>query len=310
MDTNFAYLRDDRYNFFIALGDNHEDDTVSCLPVYAPDPDGAREYDEVRLSKQPKDGSADLAGDGYEQSPIRFGALEVERDRVEEVVDPYRDRDQVLANMDGESRAVYEEIEALLDEPDQLMAIGSDTYGVGTDSSDLDLVWLGDYDRFHDDVLPGLEDGLGLEEVGDDWLDDRIRSHAERYDVPEEVARYHHEQPQQRYFRDDLKVGFSPSQEPGSWDGFERPAPDDAYEEVTLEATIEDAEHNDSWPRNVELDAGDRDLDLVTYFWAYGGSFEEGDEIVVDGQLVESKDTVYLREPGDYAAPVDVLGPA
>lgn len=302
MDTTFAYLRDVDDAFFITLGDAHPDETVSCLPVYTPDEDGDRSYNGTTLSKAAKDGSAALPSTD-DPSPIRFGALEVPRSRIEEVVDPYRDRCAVLDNMDTESRAAYEAIDDAVDA--ELMVIGSDTYGVGTSSSDLDLVWLGDYDAFEEQKATLMAE-TGLEEVGEAWLDDRIADHAERYQVPEAVARYHHETPQQRFFSGDLKVGFSPSQVPGTYKDAPRPAPDAAYEDVRLEATVTDTEHMGDWPRTATLTTEDGDtLELSTYFWAYGGSFEEGDDLVIEGDTTEGEDVIHLREPGHFAAPED-----
>ncbi len=301
MDANFAYLRDEDTNFFIVLGDNHRDTTVSALPLYAPDPGGDRDYDGMRLSKQPKDGSADLAGQDYEESPVRFGALEIDRGRIEETVLPQEDHEAIHANLDEHARDIYDQVTDVLDDED-LMIIGSDTYDVGTGSSDLDLVYTGDYHEFtgrKDDLL----EETSLEEVGEQWLEDRIEDHSDRYDVPDEVADYHHRNPQQRFMADGLKVGFSPSHEPGTWEDYRRPEGDS--EAYSTTATVTDTMHNDSWPRMVEIEDGDEDLDLVTYFWAYGGSFEEGDELVIEGERFD--DTVYLREPGQYAAPEEVL---
>lgn len=308
MVEHFDYLRDESYNFFIALGDVHHDDgTVPVLPVYAPDPDGSREYDGVRLSKTPKDGSAELAGEPYGESSVRFGALAVDPDRIEETVSPYQDAEEVYDNMDPEAQEAYDAVRKQLDA--ELMTIGSDTFDVGTDGSDLDLVHLGDYDAFADEGLDALLDGTGLEEVGEDWLEDRVTGHAERYEVPESVAEYHHRSPQQRGFMDDLKVGFSPSHVPGSWDGAYVPGTDEEGEPIDMEATVTDRTHADSWPRmfGVEPVDDDHEMELVTYFWAYGGSFEEGDRVRIKGELFEDEDTLYLREPGQYAAPQEVL---
>lgn len=301
MDTNFAYLRDEDDNFFITLGDNHRDRTVAALPLYAPDPHGDRDYDGTRLSKQPKDGTADLTGGPYEDSPVRFGALEIDRERIEETVLPHEDHEDIYANLDDHAQGIYEEVTDVLDDED-LMIIGSDTYDVGTGSSDLDLVYTGDYEEFIDRKEDLLEE-TSLEEVGQDWLEDRIEDHSDRYDVPEAVADYHHRSPQQRFMADGLKVGFSPSHEPGSFEDYQRP--EGESEDYSSTATVIDTNHNDSWPRMVEIEDEDDEIDLVTYFWAYGGSFEEGQEVCIEGERFE--DTVYLREPGQFAAPEEVL---
>ncbi|MDY6777518.1 MAG: hypothetical protein SVU32_02535, partial [Candidatus Nanohaloarchaea archaeon] len=273
---------------------------------YAPDPSGDRSYEGTRLSKTPKDGSAELAGAMYDDSGIRFGALEVEKDAIEECVSPYRDREVVLANMDEQSRDAYDRVDTAI-EDHEVMVIGSDTFDVGTDSSDLDLVWIDDYDEFHAyrDVL---EDEAGLQEVGEDWLEERIEDHAERYEVPEEVAAYHHMTPQQRFFDDDLKVGFSPSHVPGTFEEYYRPEPGDSGVQERFRGQVTDTTHNDSWPRMVELETEEYgDLCLETFFWAYGGSFEEGDELVVEGELFEEEETVLIRDRGQYAVPRDEL---
>lgn len=306
--TNFDYVRDTDHNFFIVLGDKHTQETITALPVFAPDPNGGRLYEDMTLAKQPKDGSAALAGEPYQQSTVRFGALEIERDRIAETVSPYRDKDAVIDNMNAEKQAVYRRINEYVD--DELMVIGSDTFGLATDSSDLDVVWLGDYDRFQDVYRDVLQDQAGFREVDDDWLEDRIVGHADRYREPEPVSAYHHTVPQQRFFDEEtgIKVGFSPSQVPGTWTDFYRLEQEEAHDVYHGTGTVVDADRNGCWPRSVALETGEHgEMELVTYFWAYGGSFEEGDEVAVHGDLFQEADTIYLRERGHYAAPLEVF---
>ncbi len=310
MNTNFDYVRDDDYNFFIVLGDRHPDDHVIGLPVYTPCETGDRLYEGVRLEKAAKDGSADLAGEPYRESPVTFGALEIDTDRIVETVSPYRDRDTVLENLDDDARDVYDRVVEAVDDTDRLMVIGSDVFDVGTDGSDLDLVWMEEYELFADTYKDILTEEAGLQEAGEDWIEERLQGHAERYGVPEPVADYHHRHPQQRFFTEDsdLKVGFSPSQVPGTWHDYALPDADTDYEPFEEEVTVVNADASGYWPRTVETvtDQGD-EHDIVTYFWAYGGSFSAGDRVAVRGDLFPADDTVYLREPGHYAAPSAVL---
>jgi len=302
---NFDHVRLSDGRIFAIIDDVFHDDRIGGIPLFEPADDGDRDLAVRPAVKVPRDGSAPIKGDLYGPDPRHFMAVSFPESAIVEQVKPVADLDTIRAGMDPAlSDLVGDIIAATIDIDTGIGIIGSDTYGLRYPDSDMDVLVAGATRDSLIETHQAAIEGTVLERFPRDRMDPKVSKYAEAFGIPEDVSVDHVGQPERRtvWSDGDMKVSFIPGQRPGTWTDHHVPTHDAASTPVTdLTGTVVGTDHSVHRPREYVIETGEGDrLSVLSHYFVFCGSFQEGDRVRVTGDLFTDADTIYCREQGHY----------
>jgi predicted nucleotidyltransferase len=302
--SNFDHVMLSDGNIFTVIGDNYKDDRLCGIPIFGPSKEGSRTLDGISYKKYPRDGSVKLDAEFYSRGEEHFMSYSFPKSKVTEQVKPREDFENVRKNLKTPHKKLVDDLRAATGHlSTEIVVIGSDTFDLRTDSSDLDLLVIGsDLKSFQNTYEEAIKH-RDLKKYPRDGMDSKAEKYAKVFDIPVSVAKDHVGHPVRRtIWRDgEMKVSFIPSQVPGEWNNYYKPDKDADIENIELNGEVSDVASSMHRPRKYRIRTDDgRVLDVISHYFVFCGSFNQGDVVKIKGDLFEQEETVYCRKPGQY----------
>lgn len=299
----FDYFLTDEGIFYISTSDSHLEDTILGRPVYIEDSSGDRTFNRQNYSKTPRDASE---VDGIETSHLSDTASNVARENLEELRRPFEREKKILENVDEKTTELYTRLNNAVEQ--DLGLIGSQLWGLNIAESDVDMVLRGESPEDIRNALNTVPSNTDLELMGDEVHQQKAEKYSDIYDIAKREAFNHVTTPRRRYKHPEIdsKISLIPVQEPGTAD-FNLPSRDERTQCIQEEGVVYDDSLSFTSPRiyGVETESHG-DVQVMTDRWIYAGSYEEGDEVEIEGTYFKDSNTIALNEPGHDISPIDL----
>lgn len=306
---NFDYVQLADDSIYTIHGDRHPDGSAIGFPTYRPDPDGDREFRGLAVSRFPRNPVPVPDAAFYSTTPVDHRCYQFPTKHVKDTIQPAEATEAAVQQFPLEKQELFQQVRETVETYDlDTYVAGSDLLGIANDSSDLDILVLGDdldfpvYQELYQE-LQG-QDGLTAPPLDIDQYTDKIQ---ERYGVPEPVARFHAVRDRKKLASSDgeIDIDIVPSQRPGTWTDYHLPETGDVSFPVEIEGVVTDDSRSQFVPLGYTLDTEFGELDVVSYSYIWR-TLTEGDEVSVTGDMFPAGNTVYMRDHSHFIAPAEL----